>query len=178
VKGSLYHSIIAAMARLGALRTHTQVFENYSSNMKWLLDLKSPAKDESILAKELINTLKVSDAHLEAFVRADPDFRAWADKNTARLQEKAAAGNAQAKRDLANTNICKDGHWIGDFEEAYGVLKQGNTKKNTSTRRNCYILNNAKLLFDVIREGAERSFVLYPEDYQAVFMEAKALAGF
>jgi len=168
VPGSLYHSILVAMARLGGLHTHEALFGKYSR-------LKLSAHD-------LIALMKVSDAHVRQFVQADPEFVAHAQKMTARLHEKAglvahalpvdAAANAKAKKVLANPKICQDGQWHGDFEEAFGVLKQGNTKKNTRNRRNCAILAEAHLLFDVVRDGEQRFFVLYPEEWEKVFKDA------
>jgi len=166
VKGSLYTAILTAMGKLGSLASYDTHITNYN-------DCK--LANRHFPFEQFLRLFGVMDWQIEAFVRSNPDFQAHCEKQTARLQERAAHGNAKARKVLANPKICVDGKWRGDFETAYEVLRQGHCPANTRRRRNLAILNVAGLLFDEIRIRGQRLFFLYPEKYHKEFSEIKAL---
>jgi hypothetical protein len=166
VKGSLYTAILTAMGKLGSLNQYDSQITCYNDCKRAKLYFHF---------EQFLRTFGVRDWQIEAFVRSDPDFQAHCEKQTARLQERAAHGDAKAKKVLANPKICVGDKWRGDFETAYEVLRQGHCPVNTRRRRNLAILNVAGLLFDEIRLRGQRLFFLYPEKYHKEFSEIKAI---
>jgi hypothetical protein len=173
VDGSLYNCIITAAAKLGHLANHKAIFTTF----------KQSAGSERD-CQRLIDAIKVADWELEGLVRADPSFIRHAVKMTTFYKTRAAMGDEKAIQVMANPKVfdVENKVWKGDFEEAYGVLKQGWTPKHYS-RRNVRILANANLLFDVLMDEGltplqspycNRHFVLYPVEYFDLYMQAKA----
>ena len=165
VKGSLYSTILQAMAKLGRLKDHDEIFADFSANR-----VHYTKCENEHLIHEMVDKMAVDRLKLEGAVRSNAAFQAHCVRQTQLLTDAATDGHEKAKKILANPNICKGGKWYGDIDEALSILSQGFTPSNLE-RRNLKILKNChpQLLFHARVVDGEVRYFLYPAKHHVAY---------
>jgi hypothetical protein len=161
--GSIYSTILKVLSENGHLDRHDQYFGSFCK------------RRTTAGARQLLHRIGTSRSQLEQSVRSNEEFKIHCAKQTVRLNERARAGDAKANQILQNPKICRAGKWVGDLNEAVGVLLVARTIDGVRRGKNVQTLNKAKLMFDAPIIGGEQYCFLYPQKWHAAFNHALAL---
>jgi hypothetical protein len=163
VPGSLYSVILQALAHLGQLAAQDVHFKDFQEN---------PTRES---AQRLLDTIGVRRAELEQMTRANEEFREHCRERTKQLRNRAALGDRIAQGVLQNPDICTNGKWIGDLDEALAILRGARSIGQYSRGKNVRILRRVGLMFDSDYSATELRAFLYARKNHRAYRQARAL---